>query len=244
MTTDQQAGSWSLTQPDYWWYGARAELLEVTLGPHLGAPARVLDVGSADGPSVGWLKSRSGRICLDVDPRGLEPGSGLCGSAEALPFPDRSFDAVVAFDVVEHCADQRRALGELARVLRPGGRLLLSVPAYRWAWSDHDVRAGHHTRYTRPRIVREVAGAGLRIDRATYAFTAVFPFFVAERVLRKARARLGRDAEPGVPRVGARADRLLRDLCRLERRLLATRDLPFGSSVFVAAHAPATGAGR
>ena len=68
----------------------------------------------------------------------------------------------------------------------PGGRLLVSVPAYQWAWSQHDVRAGHHRRYTRPRIVAAIERAGLRVERATYAFAAVFPLFAAERVLRRA----------------------------------------------------------
>jgi len=85
---------------------------------------------------------------------------------------------VSAFDVVEHRADEARAVSELSRVVRPGGRLH-SVPAYQWTGYDHDVRAGHFRRYTGPRIVRLVAGAGLDADPATYAFAAVFPFFVA-----------------------------------------------------------------
>ena len=96
------------------------------------------------------------RVTLDLFPRGLTPGEGVCGSATALPFRDGAFEVVAAFDVVEHCADEALALAELVRVLAPGGRLLLSVPAYQWAWSDHDVRAGHHRRYTRPRLVAAV----------------------------------------------------------------------------------------
>lgn len=234
------AGSSSLDRPDYWWYRARSELLAAALGPHLGLPGTVLDVGSADGPSVGWVRASGRRVSLDVDPRGLSPGTGVCGSVLGLPFDDGVFDAVCAFDVVEHCAPESQAVEELARVLRPGGRLLVSVPAYRWAWSDHDVRAGHHTRYTRPRIVAALTGAGLRVDRATYAFASVFPFFVAERVLRKARSRLGPGAAAGtgVPQVSPTLDRLLMRLCGLDHRLLRRRDLPFGSSVLVAAHKP------
>uniref|UniRef100_UPI0037C99AAC class I SAM-dependent methyltransferase n=1 Tax=Nocardioides terrisoli TaxID=3388267 RepID=UPI0037C99AAC len=195
-------------------------------------------MGSADGPSVGWVQARGGRrTCVDVDPRGLQAGSGICASAEALPIRDGSFDAVVAFDVVEHCADEATALAELTRVLRPGGRMLISVPAYLWAWTDHDVRAGHHTRYTRPRIVAAMTNAGLTIDRATYGFTAVFPFFVAERLVRRLRGRRGAPAS-GVPQVSPRTDRMLMGLSRVDQRLLGNRDLPFGSSVFVAAHKP------
>ncbi|MGH3413303.1 MAG: class I SAM-dependent methyltransferase [Marmoricola sp.] len=242
MSSAEQRGSWSLTQPDYWWYRARADLLESALGPYLGSPSRILDVGSADGPSVGWVRARDRRLCVDVDPRGLPPGQGVCASADAIPFGDHTFDAAVAFDVVEHCPDRHQALTELARVLRPGGRLLVSVPAYRWAWSDHDVRAGHYTRYTRPRIVADLRAAGLTVDRATYAFMAVFPMFAAERAVRKLRAHNGGKSSDGVPQVGPLADRVLRGLSRVDQRLLQRHDLPFGSSVFVAAHAPGPGA--
>ena len=230
-------GSSSLTQPDYWWYRARAELLRVALDDHLGEPDLVLDVGSADGPSVDWVRAAHGRFSLDVDPRGLTAGTGICGSAEAIPLRDEVFDAVVAFDVVEHCADRPRALRELGRVLRPGGRLLLSVPAYRWAWSDHDIRAGHHTRYTRPRIVAELRDAGFEVDRASYAFTSTFPLFAAERLVRRIRpARSAEDSR--VPQVGPLADRILMGLTRLDARMLRRHDLPFGSSVLVAARKP------
>ena len=233
-----QPGSSSLDQPDYWWYRARAELLEVVLGPYLGTPRRTLDVGSADGPSVGWMRGEHLRVNLDLFPDGLVPGEGVCGSATALPFMDEAFDVVAAFDVVEHCEDDALAVSELARVLTPGGRMLLSVPAYQWAWSEHDVRAGHHRRYTRPELVRLVEGAGLSVLRSTYAFSAVFPLFVAERAMRRLRDRGGPAESPRLTPVSPRADRVLMRLSRVDRRLLGTRDLPLGSSIFLAAVKP------
>ncbi|MGZ4454929.1 MAG: class I SAM-dependent methyltransferase [Nocardioides sp.] len=227
------SGSSSLRQPDYWWYRARTSLLEAALRDHLGDPARVLDVGSADGPSVRWMDGGR-RFTVDVDPRGLVPGSGVQASALALPFADATFDVVGAFDVVEHCEPESVALAELSRVLAPSGRLLLSVPAYTWAWSDHDVRAGHHRRYTRKRIVAAVERAGLRVERATYGFAGVFPMFAAERLVR--RLRPAGDGPQSLPQVSPAADRVLTGLSRAEARVLRRGvDLPFGSSVFVAA---------
>ena len=130
----------------------------------------------------------------------------------ALPFADEAFDVVAAFDVVEHCEDDALAVSELARVLAPGGRMLLSVPAYQWAWSDHDVRAGHHRRYTRPRLERVVEGAGLTVDRSTYAFGAVFPLFVAERARRRLQVRAARTAASRLPSVSPRTDKVLMGL--------------------------------
>lgn len=233
-----QSGSSSIGQPDYWWYRARTELLRAALGDFLGSPRRLLDVGSADGPSVSWMQGAHERYCIDLDPRGLKPGTGVCASALALPFADATFDVVGAFDVIEHCEPEAQAVSELARVLAPGGRLLASVPAYQWAWSDHDLRAGHHRRYTLPRIVAAIEAAGLTVQRSTYGFAGVFPFFAAERVAR--RLRRGRSGEPqGLPQVNPTLDRILTGLSAREAKVLRRRDLPFGSSVFVAAEKPA-----
>lgn len=233
--TIAQPGSASLDQPDYWWYRARSDLLAETLAPYLGEPSITLDVGSADGPSVAWMRGGHRHVTLDLSSRGLVPGEGVCGSALALPFADDVFDVVAAFDVVEHCDSETQAMSELARVLAPRGRMLLSVPAYQWAWSDHDERAGHFRRYTRPRLISLVEGAGLTVERSTYAFTAVFPFFVAERVARRMRKRIGRAPAPGLARTTPGLERMLMALARVDQRLLRGRNLPFGSSIFLAA---------
>lgn len=240
--TIAQSGSASLEQPDYWWYRARRDLLEATLGTYLPDAARVLDVGSADGPSVDWMRVPNHRVvALDVHPQGLTPGEGVCGSLEDLPFADAAFDVVAGFDVVEHCESEATALSELARVLARGGRLLLSVPAYQWAWSDHDVRAGHYRRYTRGRLIDAVERAGFTVDRATYAFGAVFPFFVAERGVRLMRQRTGRASPTRLTQVSPMMDRILMGLSRRERSVIASRNIPFGSSVFLAATKPDRG---
>jgi SAM-dependent methyltransferase len=194
---------------------------------------------------VGWLHGDHRLVNLDLLPDGLVPGEGVCGSVTALPFAEATFDVVGAFDVVEHCEDDDRAVSELARVTVPGGRVLLSVPAYSWAWTDHDVRAGHHHRYTRRQLVRVVEDAGLTVLRATYAFGAVFPIFAAERGMR--RLREGRsdgsqahDLGNRLPTVSPRQDKVLMGLSRLDQRALRRVDLPFGSSVFVAARKPGT----
>lgn len=234
MSEVTQGGSSSIHQPDYWWYRARTQLLEAALAESLGSPRRLLDVGSADGPSVAWMSGDHVRFAIDLDPRGLTPGSGVRASALAIPFRDGTFDVVAAFDVIEHCEPEKRALDELARVLGERGRLLVSVPAYSWAWSDHDVRAGHHRRYTRPRLVAAVESAGFRVTRCTYGFAGVFPFFAAERAARRFRRPPARD-DHRLPQVSTLQDRVLTGLSGLEARVLRHHDLPFGSSVFLAA---------
>lgn len=237
-------GSASIELTDYWWYRVRSRLLRTILERYVGAPDRVLDVGSADGPSVGWLAGRDLKVALDIDPRGLQPGSGICGSAMQLPFADGSFDVVGAFDVIEHCEPESAVVSELARVLAPGGRLLLSVPAYQWAWSDFDEENGHHRRYTRARAIAAVEAQGLEVLRASYAFASTFPLFAAERTVRRVRQaarRIGRQHPAdvvSVPEVSPTTDRVLSWLGGLDEKALRRRDLPFGSSVVVAARKP------
>jgi SAM-dependent methyltransferase len=226
-----------LRQPDYWWYRARAGLLHEALGPFLGTPARVLDVGSADGPSVGWMSGDHARFTIDVDPSGLVKGRAACASALALPFQDGAFDVVAAFDVLEHCDPESAAIRELARVIAPGGRLLISVPAYAWAWSDHDVRAGHHRRYTQGRLLAAIGQTDLTPVRCTYAFGSVFPFFAAERVVR--RLQRSKETAPNrLPEVSPTMDKILMRLTGLEQKAIRGHDIPFGSSVLAAAVKP------
>ena len=234
-----EAGSPSIDVPDYWWYRARAELLETVLSEHIGEPRRLLDVGSADGPSVSWLRGHGKQVALDVDPRGLGPG-GVCGSALELPFGDEVFDVVAAFDVIEHCDPEAQALGEVYRVLTPGGRFLMSVPAYQWAWTQFDDHNHHFRRYTRRRAVQALSEVGFTVDRATYMFGATFPLFAVQRLVTRMKER-GRKSKlpagevPALPEVSKGAEQLLMGLSGLDRKMLGRRNLPFGSSVVVVA---------
>lgn len=244
MTITNHGGSASIAQPEYWWYQARTKILETVLSRFVGSPGRVLDVGSADGPSVMWLRNHDGmHVTLDIDPRGLTRG-GVCGSALELPFADETFEVVSAFDVLEHCEPEAGAMGELARVLAPGGTLMISVPAYQWAWSSFDDQNGHHRRYTRERAIQAVEGAGLTVERATYAFGFVFPFFALQRLASGLLGSLKRrhTSAPAdivdLPQVSPRLSQLFLALCRVDQRVLRRADLPFGSSVVVAARKP------
>lgn len=104
-------------------------------------------------------------------------------SITALPFPDASFDAVVSADVVCQVADPERAAAEFLRVLKPGGRVMINVPAYRWLWSYHDDACQTRHRYTRPEVAALLGGAGFTGVRTTHWNALPFPAVWARRKL-------------------------------------------------------------
>lgn len=236
MPSQSQPQSPSMVQPDYWWYRGRSEMLQAIVEPELGDPRLVLDVGSADGPSVSWMRGRGKRVAIDLDREALGPGD-VSGSALQLPFRDESFDVVTAFDVLEHCEPETQAMSELARVLEPGGRIFLAVPAYQWAWTSFDRDIGHYRRYTRGRLIAAIEGMKLTVERATYMFAGTFPIFAIDRLSRKVR-HIDQSRTTTLPRTPALVERMLLGLCRADRRLLTTCDLPFGSSVMAIARKP------
>ena len=125
-------------------------------------------------------------------------------------------------------------MAEMTRVLSQNGRLLLSVPAYQWAWTEFDEAAGHVRRYTRRRLVAAVEQAELRVLRVSHVFAGTLPVFTAARVARRLRPR-STGQEGTLPEVRPLVERGLLAACRTESRMLRRHDLPFGSSVVIAA---------
>jgi SAM-dependent methyltransferase len=107
------------------------------------------------------------------------------GPAEALPFEDASFDLVTGLDVVEHLDDDVAGLSEMRRVLRPGGRAVLFVPAFMFLWGVQDDISHHRRRYTRHEINRAIEKAGLFVERSTYAnITFFLPTLIGRVIMR------------------------------------------------------------
>jgi SAM-dependent methyltransferase len=208
----------------------------------------VLEVGCGTGGMLGPLQ-RYGEVSgIDVAhdfvaycrKRGFR--RVLTGSGYELPFADQSFDLVAMFDTIEHIPDDTRALGEAMRVLRPGGVAFVSAPAYQFLWSQNDEIAHHCRRYTARRLRRAMADAGLRVLRASYFNTLLFPLIVPAVLLQKLLERLGglpkdyNNASVPMPRP---LNRLFTWVMSSERYLLRAIGLPFGHSVLALAERPA-----
>jgi SAM-dependent methyltransferase len=152
------------------------------------------------------------------------------GSITELPFPDRSFDAVVSADVVCQVADPARALSEFARVVRPGGAVLVNAPAFRWLWSYHDDTCETKHRFTRPELVRLFDTAGIDVAFSSYANMLPLPLIYARR-------KIFRPSNPtsDVQLYPAPIEAVFSSMASVEYAWTRRgASLPVGSSVFVA----------
>lgn len=155
-------------------------------------PARLLDAGCGTGGLIKALHAANPdwrATGLDFMPlacalaRERTGAEIVQGSITELPFADGSFAAVVSADVVCQVEDGARALREFARVVRPGGIVLVNVPAYAWLWSYHDDTCETKHRYTRPELAGHFRAAGLTVEFASYANLLSLPLIAARRKL-------------------------------------------------------------
>ena len=151
---------------------------------------------------------------------------------------EAALDVVVALDVIEHLDDDRLALREILRVLRPGGVLLATVPAYAFLWSSHDEALGHRRRYLRPQLRERVRSAGFEITLCSYIMGSILPIAIAVRLAERVRRRRG-PAQSDYPSLPRPLNDLLARVVGLGGLLAPIVSLPFGLSIMVVARRPA-----
>jgi SAM-dependent methyltransferase len=252
VNVEEYARMYEAEETQWWYAGMRAISLSI-LGTEWRAgdadARRILDAGCGTGNNLAHLR-RFGRtvgVDLSVDALHLCRSRGVAaalGNLLTLPFADESFDAVTSFDVLYHrwVADDRVAVREIARVLRPNGLFLLRVPALKMLWGAHDEAVLSRHRYTTGEVRRLLEGEGLEILRLTYANTLLFPVIAVRRTLDRMLKRHGSD----VGFLPAPMEWAFRNLLGVESRLVRRLSLPIGASVFALARKPraAAAAGR
>lgn len=229
----------SAVEDHHWWHVARRQILRRQLAAlHLPEHASILEVGSGTGGNLSMLAEFGAVSGLEMSDqaialahqraRGARLLRGLCPQ----DLPAERFDLVCLFDVLEHIEDDGAALLALRAILAPGGRLVISVPAYGWMWSPHDAHLHHWRRYGRSPMVRQLEAAGLRVTSASYFNTLLFPLALAARAFDKV---AGQAKSTGADIPAAPVNALLRWIFALERHLLGRLSLPFGLSLLVVA---------
>ena len=224
----------------HWWFAARRRILEDQIG-RLALPpqAAVLEVGCGTGGNLAML-SRFGAVTglePDLEARGFASKKGgirvLDGALpDALPFAAASFDLVAALDVIEHIDADAAAVRSLGKLLRSGGFLVATVPAYRWLWSGHDVLHHHKRRYLIDEFRQLFAGGDLKIRKSSYFNTLLLPAVASIR-LAKTWLKLEGGDEDALP--GPILNGLLGRIFAAERLWLRGGSFPFGVSILLIA---------
>ena len=229
----------------HWWYRARRALVAGALDGELAPGAAIVDVGCGTGDNLATLDDAAAGggtvVGVELSPYAVRHAPrGACGHvrvgvsrAEQLPFPTACADLVTSMDVIEHL-DDAAALAEYHRILRPGGLVLVTVPAYQWLWSAHDDWAAHLRRYTRPRLLATLEQAGFSPIRATYFNSFLVP---PAAVLRRTPVRrLVTVEQDEVGAASPAVDAVMTALAGLERRWArGARSIPFGLSIMALA---------
>ncbi|MCZ7646798.1 MAG: class I SAM-dependent methyltransferase [Planctomycetota bacterium] len=226
----------------HWWFRGRRRVVFSLLDRyHRRREGRVLDLGCGVGTNLDEL-ARYGEVWgADPSTKALDfcrtffPGRlDEVWLPQKVPYADASFDLITMLDVLEHVEDDVGALQRVLRLLKPGGTLLLTVPALRWLWSQHDVEHHHFRRYHRGELRRKLLRLGFDVRFISYAMFLLLPAMGGARLLLRPQTWSARHLEPGTRGLA----KPLEWIFSSERHLMRLAPLPIGGSLVAVARRP------
>jgi SAM-dependent methyltransferase len=231
-------------QETHWWFAARGDIIQAQMRAlDLPPDADILEVGSGTGANLRLLASFGKVIALEMAPEAILMAQQRCRSIgsrvrlqqgrcpEDLCALDRRFDLICLFDVLEHIEEDERSLAALAGLLKPSGKLLVTVPAHGWMWGPHDVHLHHKRRYSHKSLSDSCARSGLTVTRLSHFNTLLFPLAVLGRMWER-----WTDRKTTATRTPPTLlNTLLKNVFASERHLLKHMRLPFGLSLLLVA---------
>ncbi len=229
----------------HWWFAGRraflANLIEREFAGRAGGLS-ILEAGCGSGGNLALLADYGAvdAFEMDEDARARAISKGLARVLPGelphkIPQKDGKYDLVALFDVLEHIDQHRETLEALGGKLADGGRILITVPAMPWLWSQHDIRHHHKRRYTAETLRAVIDEAGLAIGDLGYFNALLFPLALADRAFTKmtGKDRQGDDKPPEM------LNQFLYSVFALERYFVgAGVHAPFGLSLYAVAHRP------
>jgi SAM-dependent methyltransferase len=224
-------------EDNHWWFRGRREILSSLIHRRLTLPpgARILEVGCGTGGNLAFLSSLGelDAIEYDDDARAIaSEKSGIAVKAGGLPndltVDDGAYDLIALLDVLEHIEEDTKSLTKLSTKLSKTGRLLITVPAIPWLWSDHDEQHHHHRRYTKSTLRTAVTNSGLQIVHFGYFNTLLFPTAVIQRIGK----RLIGSSTPDDMIPSRYINYILFSIFRAEKHVVSWLPFPIGLSIF------------
>ncbi|MDR3520195.1 MAG: class I SAM-dependent methyltransferase [Acidocella sp.] len=230
----------------HWWFRGRRQILDQVIGGlNLPAGARILELGSGTGGNLAMLSSYGVVTAVEMDETARALAAAKAGGADYIfagTLPDRlpafaePFDLICMFDVLEHIEDDEATLKIVLSHLAPGGRAVITVPAFARLWGPHDAALHHKRRYEKSELQQKLLAAGFSITQLTYTNMLLFPAALAARLLDKL-CRPGKAAGTSIPPVWL--NEVFASLFGSERHLIQHVNLPFGLSLLAVIQAAA-----
>ncbi|MFN4095972.1 MAG: class I SAM-dependent methyltransferase [Sphingomonas sp.] len=224
----------------HWWYVARRDILADYIARYVQPPAgaRILEIGCGTGHNLPMLGAFGTVDAIEIDEAARTVASARLGKeVGTAPLPELSgvaegqYDLIAVLDVVEHVEDDVAALAGMAKRLKPGGTILITVPAHQWMWSAHDVVNHHKRRYSKATLTAVLDKAGLKWRKLRWFNSLLFPAAVAARLAGKL---TGKDDSDDSPPPGP-LNWAFEKIFGLERHLLGRVPMPPGLSIIVLA---------
>lgn len=234
---------YDLLEDKYWWFVGRRKIIRAVMSGFLDQRQqnkKILDIGCGTGGMFSVLKEFGEVSGMDMslyaikraqEKTGIKVERGIL--SEKIPFPAKSFDVVTAFDLLEHIDDDLSALKSVSQLLKPKGLFIMTVPAYKFLWSEHDEINHHKRRYAKAEVKKKLCLSGFTVLKSSYFNLLLLPIIVLIRTWKKRRGAISGKSD--FKRLPKTVNNFLQYVFSIERFGLRFFSYPAGTSIIAVA---------